>query len=209
MDIPSIEILTDFKDYYDSLSVSGGYKYERYKGGLLDKGEGILVLKRLGVETIELKAARDIITRSSKVVVYTDPSRHDGSGRVVMSVDEATLLYPNSLASEYYEEAGGDILKYLQVGSRRFRILISGGRVGLNGGVVESIEELESGYNARLGLPIYSIDYISTNRGLRAITFNNIEDLSLYGLDKYIGAKDVIKEVYDALIKYNKVEVKV
>jgi hypothetical protein len=67
------------------------------------------------------------------------------------------------------------------------------------------MDEIQPDYNYLLGLPIYSIDYISTPYGLLATDLNTTQDLSSLGVQNIIQPYDIIKEIYNALIKYGKV----
>lgn len=207
MQSPRVKIISDFIDFYDYLSVNENPTgtYIRNKSDIPSKGRGLAELRRVGVKTIEAKAARDIVSASNKLVVYTDPSKHDGSGRILMSYDEANMIYPNSLASEFFDEADGFTNKLLQIGSRRFKIVFKAEPLSLKTGDIVSIDEITPSYNMLLGLPIYSIDYIPTHDGMLAITLNTVERLLGYGLEKIITAEQVISEVYNALLKYNRI----
>lgn len=207
MQVPRLKIESDFKDFYDGLSTESNPvgTYLRYKKDIPSKGNGLAELKRVGIKTIDTRAARDIVSASNKLVVYTDPERHDGRGRVLMGYEEASMIYPNSLASEFYDEAEGITNKLLQVGSRRFRVILKAKAGTLEKGEVEHIDEITPSYNMLIGIPIYSIDYISTKNGMLAITFNNVECLSDYGMEHIMSAEQVISEVYNALLKYNRI----
>lgn len=207
MRVPRIRIESDFKDFYDSLSEDTNTvgTYFRYKKDMLSKGKGLAELRRIGIKTIDTRAARDIVSTSNKLVVYTDPERHDGRGRVLMGYEEASMIYPNSLASEFYIEAEGITNKLLQVGSRRFRIILKDNENSLGKGEVQHIDEITPGYNMLLSSPIFSIDYISTRNGMLAITYNNVERLADYDIQQIMSAEQVISEVYNALLKHNKI----
>lgn len=207
MSIPKIKIESDFSDFYDFLGVSSEQLgvFNRFRSSMPDKAEGLAQLRSIGVQTIDTTAARRAVSASGKLVVYTDQSKHDGTGRVLMTMDEANMIYPNSLASEFFEEADCITNKLLQVGSRRFRIVLRGKRQSLKAGEVVQLSEITPSFNMLLGLPIYSIDYVSTPRGLLAITLNTVERLADYGLQEVIKPEDVINEVYNALLKYNRI----
>lgn len=192
----NLKIVSDFSDFYDCLSDElGTVQFIRNKSSMPSKVEGINILRDMGIQTINPMAVSSII--SDKVIVYTNVNKHDGTGRAVMKSGEAKLMYPNYLGCKYYAESDNMLIKMLQVGSRRFKIIFKNE-------IMQSIEETASGYNMSLALPIYSIDYISTNDGLLAITLNTVENLSLYGIENIMSKEDVVKEIYDALIKYNK-----
>lgn len=207
MSIPKIRIESDFTDYYDHLNCLDGKHigiYSRFKSEMPNKSKGLAILKALGIQTVETGAVRTLISDSGKLVVYTNQSDHSGEGRALMRIEEAKLLYPNSLASVYFPEACGVTNKLLQVGSRRFRVLLSDITGGIQKGKVVQIDEITSAYNFAVGLPIFSIDYISTNKGLLAITLNTVERLSDYGFENIMKPEEVINEIFLSLTQYNK-----
>lgn len=199
---------SDFKDYYDSYFEQNAEQvqavYKRNKCDMPSKGKGLATLRKIGIQTIKLEATRDMIFfdegQSKQIVVYTDPNKHDGTGRVLMKLSEAQLTYPNSLASEFYEEATS-ISKLLYIGSRRFKVLIET-KGGLDKGRVVQIEEIGRMYNYMIACPIFSIDYIPTNNGLLAITLNTVERLSDYGFDNIIKPEDIVEEISAAMLEY-------
>ena len=193
MNLTGVRIESDFIDFYDKLSITGNEApvYRRFKKEQMSKSEQLKFLKRLGILTIEAKAARDIVTSSGKLTVYTDTK--DDSKNLVLTVSDADMMYPNELASEYYAESNNVINRIVQVGSRRFRIIL------YNGSVIQ-VDELFRGYNMAIGLPIYSIDYVSTFNGMLATAFHNVERLDQYKLP--LSAEEVISEIAQAMIEY-------
>lgn len=193
MNLTGVRIESDFIDFYDKLSITGNEApvYRRFKKEQMSKSEQLKFLKRLGILTIEAKAARDIVTASGKLTVYTDTK--DDSKNLVLTVSDADMMYPNALASEYYAESNNVINRIIQVGSRRFRIIL------YNGSVIQ-VDELFRGYNMAIGLPIYSIDYVSTFNGMLATAFHNVERLDQYKLP--LSAEEVISEIAQAMIEY-------
>lgn len=193
MNLTGVRIESDFMDFYDKLSVTGDnvLVYRRFQKEQIPKNEQLRFLKRLGILTIETKAARDIVTASGKLTIYTDTK--DDSKNLVLTVSDADMMYPNALASEYYPESNNVINRVIQIGSRRFRVML------YNNSVIQ-VDELFRGYNMAVGLPIYSIDYISTSNGMLATAFHNVERLDKYRLP--LSAEEVISEIAQAMIEY-------
>lgn len=194
----SIKINTDFKDFYDRDCENPTIIYNRYKKDKLGKKKGLEILKGIGIDTIELKSVHNI--NSDKVVVYTDINSQDG-GAAVMDYSDAIMLYPNSLASIYYNETDNIIHKLLYIGSRRFSIELRDSKVTKD---ILEIREVKPMLNFGIRLPIFSIDYISTNSKILATGLNTVECLTDYTLDKYIKTEDVYNELYKSLMYNNK-----
>lgn len=202
-----VKIESDFKDYYDSLSTEVNYNcvYKRYKDSS-SRGALLRWLSDRGINTVELKAAREFDNTASKLVVYTNGSLHDGLGKRVVSLDEARELYANHLAAKYYEEANGETLKVLHVGTRRFRICMKTNEMdSLNEGSIESITEITPQLNYSIMEPIFSIDYISNGEGMVAIDFNRVQNLEKLSFQSIMSSKEVIEEVKKVLLAYNKI----
>ena len=204
-----IKIESDFEDYYDFLSNENEDEvigvYRRYKC-TEPRGKLLKCLRDKGIQTIELRAAREFGAEADKLVVYTNPTLHGSLGKMVMRRDEAKLMYSNNLAAKFYEEADGVTIKYLQIGSRRFRVTMRTWEPeDLSGGIVEDIEELDRGYNYLIQEPIFSIDYISDGTKMIAIDFNKPQRLEGLGIIGVMTPEEVIEEIKKALIKYNRI----
>ena len=202
-----IYIESDFIDYYDELSSEENYIgiYERHlptetRGTLLNQ------LTYSGIRTVDLRAAREFDSSIRYLVVYTNPKLHNSLGKRVVSLEEAKLIYPNNLASPFYEESNGETLKYLQVGCRRFRVnLKSDDPFKMKEGRIVKIEELSPYPNYTILKPIFSIDYISTGKEMIAVDFNPIQNLGKIGFEEVMSAEEVMHEIKKALIAYNKI----
>lgn len=203
----AIQIVSPFTDYYDYLSVVGGVMYNRIRT-TSSKVEELRIVKALGIKTLELKPANQVVVNghNQKVVVYMDLSKHSGEGKMIAPLNTVKITYPNKLCSLFYEPTDGIIrtYKFVQIGKRRFWVYIRNN--GLVENTVESITEIESGYNYYLRIPIYSIDYILTNNGLTqlAVDFNSVQSLGNLGMDKVLSAESVVQEIYDSIVEYSK-----
>lgn len=193
MSLMKVKVESDFVDFYDGLckNEDGALVYRRFKSEQIPKSEQLMHLRRLGILAVEARAARDIISSSGRLTIYTNTK--DDSKNLVLTTGEADMLYPNTLASQYYPESNDVINRLIQVGARRFRVII------YRGAVVQ-VDELFRGYNMAVGLPVYSIDYISTSNGMLATAFHNVEQLSKYRLP--MTAEEVVNEIALAMIEY-------
>lgn len=199
-------IKSDYTDFYDVLSNDNSIiTYNRYLSQCKQRGSALKYLRSLGIKTIDIKQVNQFFRGDGPIVVYKDPMGHSGNGKAIMSVDEAMQSYSNCVASKYYNNDGFTI-KYLQIGKRRFSLCFKKSSAEtLNMGVLVDIKEISPEYNRLIGLPIFSIDYISDGREMIATDFNEVENLRNLGMDRYISSSDVITEIIDALTVYNKI----
>ncbi len=204
-----ISIQSDFKDYYDYLSnPDSTIVYKRFNKVNSTRAEDLNFLRSKGIKTIKCGSIKKVLSPSSqKYVVYTDPTSHKFEGKHIYTTLDVLNQYSNCIISEFMEIYGGYTVKYLQIGERRFRIMFFNPdyKEKLVEGNMVAIEELPRQYNYALGLPIYSIDYISNGLEMIAVDFNRTQSLQSIGIDKKIKAEDVAMEVENALIAYNKV----
>lgn len=211
----NIALDTDFTDYYDYLFTAQRASCELAKGvtdivyrrkmtDRLNKDVSLDTLRKLGIQTIETMPVQRI-AGLQHVVVYTDLTQHTEESKLLLSADEARLMFPNSLASIFRSEAEGLVCKLLNVGSLRYKIILQDDTKSLKQGKVVQVSSLPPAYYPQLGLPIFSIDYIPTSDGLLAITLNTVEKLDSYGFQSILPPEIVKAEVYNALLKYNKI----
>lgn len=206
-----VRLTSNFKDYYDDAfkcrepeilkalhEKRRVYSYDRCRSNSISRAKE---LKRLNIPTIPIKAASMLATdlNASKLLIYTDATLHNGKGKLVVSNQDAQNIYPNLPARRFVpiSETGGFTLKCLQVGKRRFKVLLWSDTDTLDY-KVHSIEEIEPMYNRSYRYPIFSIDYLPTKEGLMVIDFNQVENLGNLGMDKYMTPS----EVYDAVVDY-------
>lgn len=194
----SIKLVSDFTDYYDSaFRPDGTLEYRRLQSECMSKGKALDWLKLHNIPTLETKPVREFSRFDSKIVVYTDTKLHMGKGKIICSYQEAIDNYPNYLGAPYIEGTDGLTLKFLQIGSRRFRIMFKNPKYDfeLNSGGITSIEELRPEYNYSISIPIFSIDYIPRNNSMIAVDFNEVQPLYYLGIDKFLTPGDVRNEV--------------
>ena len=202
-----IKIESDFKDYYDVASTDSNYVgvYARYMTGE-SRGKSLRWLREQGIKTVELRAAREYDDTVRELVVYTNPNLHDSLGKQVVTLSEARTLYANHLASPFYAEANGETLKFLQLGTRRFRLRLKSEKSkSLLEGTVLDMVELESVLNYSVMQPIFSIDYIFNGKEMIAVDLNRVQRLDKLGLEHMINPAGIISEIKKALIAYNKI----
>lgn len=194
---------SEFEDYYDqSLAVlaQSGLAYNRVRT-INNRNKELAKLKDIGIETIKLTAATRIWTQSSRVVVYTDAGKHDGKGKEVYSLSEAQLMFNSSLVSEYIPQKDGIGYKMLYIGKLGFKCTMLY-RDGIHMAGCLDITPVQGGYNKRIGLPIYSIDYININGKLVACDFNEVENLSMLGFWQVMNAESIAGEIMESLLMY-------
>lgn len=200
-----IRIESDFSDYYDCKGNSDSIGvYRRYTSS--DSRAKILRwLRGKDIKTVDIKAVKEFDNSNSKLVVYNNSSLHGFKGKSVMDIEEARELYPNLPASKFYEEANGETIKVLQIGSRRFRMTLKNEDLHLlKEGRVTDIIELTPQLNYGIMEPIFSIDYIFNGVDMLAVDFNKVQKLDTLGIQDIMTPEEVINEIRGALIAYNK-----
>lgn len=199
-----LNINSDFTDYYDVLSDKNSIiTYNRFLADSKQRGTALKYLRSIGIKTVELKQVNKFFRDDGPIIVYTNPKGHHGEGKKILSVDEALQSYENSIACKYYEDTV--TIKYVQIGKRRFTLCFQKfDPVTLNMGRLISIRESTPEYNRLVGLPIFSIDYISNGHEMLATDFNEVENLQRIGMNNYISARDVVAEIEESLKIYNK-----
>jgi hypothetical protein len=179
--------------------------YNRYLSQSKQRGAALKYLRSLGIKTLEIKQVNTFFRGDGPIVVYTDPQGHNGSGKRIMTVDDAVRTYGNCIASKYWNTDGMTI-KYLQIGKRRFSLYFKKETTqSLEIGTLIDIRENSPEYNRLVGLPIFSIDYISDGQYMIATDFNEVENLSMIGMNRYLDSNTVINEIVDSLLIYNKI----
>lgn len=193
-----LRIESDFKDYYDKLSSkTAKIVYERFLKHSQPKGTALAELRKMGIATIEVKPV-SMLAGNPYLVVYTNSKLHNGRGKSIMDYNEALMMHSNMPASVFYPETGMVTYKLLQIGKRRFRVVIQN-KSYLEEGPVISFDEIEPAPSKMEGLPVFSIDYISTPSGLLAVDFNKTPNLSRLGMQDKLTAEEIVHEIFMAL----------
>lgn len=207
MNTDGLKIISDFSDYYDSISSDeDGVVYKRNLCDCKQRGSALKYLRSIGIKTIEIKQVNNFSYLDDTLVVYTDPKKHSGKGKRIVSYGEAQGMGSNVMASKFYSESKGLTVKYLQIGKRRYTLYFQRDDIySLEKGRLVKIEESSQTYNMLIGLPIFSIDYISNGSEMLATDFNEVQSLKDIYMDHYIDASTVKREVIEALMAYNKI----
>ena len=202
----SINILSDFNDFYDDLSDKNSVlKYERMLQNCKQRGTALKYLRSLNIQTIEIKQVSQFIDSDGPLIVYTNPLGHNGEGKKILTVTEARQSYNNCVASKYLFGDGLSI-KYLQIGKLKINLCYKKtSDVTLDMGTLVDVTIDVGDYNRLIGIPIFSIDYISVNNKMLATDFNEVENLGRLGLQQYLTKEQIVDEVAKALLIYNKV----
>ena len=202
----NLVISSDFKDYYDTEASSvyneNSVVYSRFLSKVPGKVEELKFLNYLGNKTIPIMPVSKISMDVERVVVYMDLHGHRGKGKLLMRLNEANMLYPNKLASEYFDTNPGITFKILYIGKRRFRCVLRNSDFFTENEILD-ISELPSGYNLKIALPIFSIDYVQDRSNqMLACDFNSVQRLDYLGMEKLLSANDVISEIYRAMLEH-------
>lgn len=198
---------SDFTDYYDSvINPDSKLVYKRKRLTFNTRVDELLYLRNNGIKTVQFGPLGKFPSSVKKLIVYTNPSLHNFKGKHIYTYDEVASQYTNYMVAEFLEPCNGYTVKYLQIGERRFRLMFFNPNFEdtLTEGKLITFDELPRQYNYAIGLPIYSIDYVSNGTEMVAVDFNEVQQLNTIGIDKIIKPEDVAAEVYKSLLAYNK-----
>lgn len=189
-----IKLVSDFDDYYDLGFCEDGIEYRRLLSERQGRGKLLTFLKSHGYPVIEFGQVSNMVDKAEKLVVYLN-NGHGPSSKIVCNSSDAFMAYRNYLCTVYSEGTNGFSMKVVQVGSRRFRVMMQNESGRLEHGKVKSIEELPKELNKSINIPIFSIDYIPFGASLVATDFNEVQNLKDIGLDSILTPDDVLREV--------------
>jgi len=201
----NIKIMSDFSDFYDSLSdEKSALTYERYLHKCKQRGTALKYLRSLNIKTIETQQVSQFLNDET-LVVYTDPFGHNGEGKRIMSAQEAKQSYNNCVASKYFVSDGLSI-KYLQIGKLKINLCYKkNSDITLDMGELVDVTIDVGDYNRLIGIPIFSIDYISVENKMLATDFNEVENLGRIGIQNYLKEEQIVDEISKSLMLYNKI----
>lgn len=200
-----IQIVSDFKDYYDNLSndVDPLLIYSRNYSDSMSRGESLKWVRDNGIKTIKLGLARQFISSYKKVVVYTEPKLHQFKGKLIVDTSTAVDLYSTNLVSPYYENTRGVTVKFLQIGSRRYRITFKNDNQTIEEGTITSVEELTPELNYLIRLPIFSLDYIFDGTEMVCADYNTVQNIGSLGFKDILSPPEIMEEIKKSLLAYN------
>lgn len=200
-------IISDFEDYYDKYfeeNIKEEYAGEDIcfvrKRAYVNKVLELKALKDIGIPVINIEPINKIFNVNNKdlIVVYTDISGHNGNGKLVLDFNEANMLYSNRLCSKLSKQYDGYTYKFLQVGQRKFWLVIENDKYLRESRLVK-INEFQKGYTRGINIPIFSIDYTLVNGIQTAVDFNTAQNLSKLNFKNYMSEEEVSLEIYNCL----------
>lgn len=224
----TIHLQSDFRDYYDhwfagSWEKSGIVFDRRTTSGLLRpamltqlESIGLQVPRHGRVKDIYCALANDAPVNDSdvvqeyikhlcEVVVYTDPSAHQGDGKIKISLLEAITNYPEYYASEHIPALPnglGQSLRYLRIGSRQFWLRYTSlddwrsncGDVHIELLCEEKPKTIIESHPNIIQHPLFAVDFVQSNK-LYAIDFNISPSIKGTGIEDIMTAKEAYTEI--------------
>lgn len=201
----SINIISDYIDFYDNLSDNKSpITYKRNMCDCKQIGTALKYLRNIGIKTIDVKPVSSFNIFDGDIMVYTNPVKHSNDDKKIVSVEYAKTVYPTCVASKCLSSDNLITIKYLQIGKRRFTLTYKSNDESLNKRYLVDISESSTSYNMLIGLPIFSIDYIIDKGIMIATDFNEVENLKELGVEKIITAEEIVEEIRQSILTYNK-----
>ncbi|NCB02206.1 MAG: hypothetical protein EOM67_08580 [Spirochaetia bacterium] len=202
-----IALHSDFRDYYDH-EFCGSFEtpditLERMMENGIHRKK---LIKFLHKPIFQEALNANVITFCTKlkrlprgcnldIVVYLDPYKHAGEGKILMSAAEAREKYPDHPGSFYIPHQF--TTKFLQIGKLAFLLRYSSESWMSNCGDV-NIELLGTTVPIHIGHPLYSIDMV----GNRLMDFNTSPGLKGTPIEKLLRPEQVYNLIHEYMEKY-------
>lgn len=197
----SVGLQSKFKDYYDD-EFEKEYNIAYDRNYRLPRVNGLKLIALTGAKTVDICPVCDAPYSWNEVVVYINPSLHNGLGKMVLPLEVARERYRNYLCVPYYRESAFVTRKYLQVGKCRFEFEVKH-TSEVDSGSVVSCKRLADAYNIYIGMPIFSIDYLIIDGGLVALELNDVQNLKNLKMDRILSGAEVKWLILDSMKEYN------
>lgn len=151
------------------------------------------------LDTLAKEAQKVMFDMQTRVVVYTDPMKHRGEGKELLSGSEAMIKYPNHYCSVYHMstmDGGSFSRRILAIGDLGFIIEYHSDDWRSNCGEVEIAvtHKFSSPRSPNIPFPMFAIDYIGAST--MACDFNEAPGLD--AIKDYVTAT----EIYEAVQKF-------
>lgn len=199
-----IKLISDFRDYYDHHFCSSFHtdviEYRRMSREGLKRSDMFEFFKSLGLKTPRYGLVKEL-PEVEAFVIYIDEQAHSGDGKVLVHNRFANIKYYNYFASEFVFGTCSISYRYLCIGKKSFWLKYTSNDLWRsNCGYVEisllSEEEIPKNININITeYPLYAIDFIYNNKEILAIDFNIAPEIKGTGVDKFLNAKDIYKEI--------------
>ena len=198
-----IKLKSDFTDFYDAWFDSGECSendiiFRRCRSSEYSRGQVFKYLKSIGCKVVRHGSCEEMGLTSKQLVVYTEPRKHNGGGKVLMDASEAMLSLPNYLCSEYHGDRVGYSIRYLQLGEFWFKIeFISKDDWRSNCGSNTEMRVIDSGYGMHkiIKEPIFAVDFVQTKNGLYATDFNIAPKADISYLGDMVRPMDIANSI--------------
>lgn len=205
-----LKLVSDFHDYYDIMFDKEGLEFRRFTNEGPNRIQIFSILRGLGLKTPFFGKVEDLLVKFSedtKIVVYTDITKHCGEGKELITLGEAKNEYRGFWASQYIRNELQDVAlntykgkstRFLFVGNRFFRMdYISTedwrSNVG-DGDIIGCHEEVSPKWRNMIYFPLYSIDFVGEYE-LFAIDFNIAPGTIGTGLNKILHPSDAVNAI--------------
>lgn len=201
-----VKLVTDFYDIYDIwFDREGDTVLERLTTSGLSRGPMLRFLNDKGIQTVRFGTCEELSAIGcKKVVVYKDTNTHCGNGKILMDAMDATMSFPNFLASEYCPLHKGVSIRHLQLGELWFKLQyksVDDWRSNCGSDVDIKVLDCGVGYHETIDAPIFAIDFVETADGLMAIDYNIAPGCRWTGIEQLVKPKVIAESIKSAIEK--------
>ncbi|WP_242248813.1 hypothetical protein [Bacillus cereus group sp. BfR-BA-01328] len=201
-----VKLITNFHDYYDHHFDGSGVPFLRKHDMGMNRPQMLDYMSSKGIKTVPYGYLHEMAKKYplyTEVVVYTDISKHQGEGKVRMSLIEALETYPIDTLCTLLCGNLGESWRVLNVG-RRKTILDYHSKVDWRsnvGDVEVTVVDCWSRMSSFEGIldpyefPLVAIDYVKDGNELLAVDLNVAPQLKGTGMEDLVTPEKVVNEM--------------
>ncbi|MFJ8528328.1 hypothetical protein [Bacillus sp. NPDC094106] len=202
----NVKLLTNFHDYYDHHFDGTGVPFVRRNDMGMNRVEMLNYLSSKGIKTVPYGYIHKLAKQyplHTEVVVYTDIHKHQGNGKVRMTLQEALDTYPIDTFCSLLCGKLGESWRVLTVGRKKtildyrshndWRSNVGDVQVD----IVDCWSKMYS-FNGILDpyeFPLVAIDYVKDGNELLAVDLNVAPQLKGTGIEDIVTPKEIVKEM--------------
>jgi len=213
----TLQLKSDFVDYYDHCFDKKGPIFDRYAKNALTRADNLQLLINLGYNVPSHGIARNIVPHLIKLkdtsdlsfIVYLDEYSHCGKDKIKVSAELALEHFGEYFVVEYLQpDKRATSYRFLQVGKRSFGLVYSSNdEWRSNCGTEVNVRLVCHGddkIHETIKDPIFAIDFIKVGEFLYALDFNSAPGIRSTGVDKEMKPREIFDEIHEAFHRSKK-----